>query len=71
MTNAWLTHLKAFYAKNKSKMSYSQAMKAAKKTYKPAKPPTTGRKARKKTKNTRALGCSYRGNRRQDSYWPG
>ena len=38
MTNPWLTHLKAFYAKNKSKMSYSQAMKAAKKTYKPAKP---------------------------------
>ena len=31
--NPWLTHLKAFYAKNKSKMSYSQAMKAAKATY--------------------------------------
>lgn len=34
MANPWLTHLKAFYAKNKSKMSYSQAMKAAKATYK-------------------------------------
>ena len=33
MANAWLSHLKAFYAKNKSKMSYKQAMKEAKKTY--------------------------------------
>jgi hypothetical protein len=32
--NPWLSHLKAFYAKNKSRMSYSQAMKAAKATYK-------------------------------------
>jgi len=31
--NPWLTHLKAFYAKNKSKMSYSAAMKAARATY--------------------------------------
>ncbi len=31
--NPWLSHLKAFYAKNKSKMSYKQAMKEAKKTY--------------------------------------
>ena len=28
-------HLKEFYNKNKSKMSYKQAMKEAKKTYKP------------------------------------
>ena len=34
MSNPWLIHLKAFYAKNKSRMSYSQAMKAAKATYK-------------------------------------
>ena len=33
MANPWLQHLKAFYAKNKGSMSYSQAMKAAKKTY--------------------------------------
>ena len=33
MANRWLIHLKAFYAKNKGKMSYSQAMKAAKATY--------------------------------------
>ena len=32
--NPWLAHLRAFWAKNKSKMSYRQAMKAAKKTYK-------------------------------------
>ena len=34
MTNAWIKHLKEFYAKNKDKMSYKQAMKEAKKTYK-------------------------------------
>ena len=35
MANSWLTHLKKFYAANKSKgVSYSQAMKLAKKTYK-------------------------------------
>ena len=33
MANPWLQHLKAFYQKNRSKMSYSQAMKAAKATY--------------------------------------
>ena len=36
MANSWITHLKAFYAKNKSKMSYSQAMKAARASYKKA-----------------------------------
>lgn len=35
--NEWLKHLKAFYAKNKSKMSYKEAMKEAKKTYKKGK----------------------------------
>jgi hypothetical protein len=35
-TNPWISHLKAFYAKNKSKMSYKDAMKEAKKTYKKA-----------------------------------
>ena len=33
--NPWLTHLKAFYAQNKSKMSYKEAMVEAKKTYNP------------------------------------
>jgi len=33
--NEWLKHLKAFYAKNKDKMSYKDAMKEAKKTYTP------------------------------------
>ena len=33
MPNPWIAHLKAFYAKNKSKMSYAQAMKAARATY--------------------------------------
>jgi len=32
--NPWLAHLKSFWAKNKSKMSYKAAMVAAKKTYK-------------------------------------
>jgi hypothetical protein len=31
--NPWLSHLRAFYSKNKSKMSYRQAMKAAKASY--------------------------------------
>ena len=34
MANPWLDHLKKFYAANKSKMSYKEAMKEAKKTYK-------------------------------------
>ena len=34
MANPWLTHLKSFWSKNKGKMSYKQAMVAAKKTYK-------------------------------------
>ena len=32
--NPWLAHLKSFWAKNKGKMSYRQAMVAAKSTYK-------------------------------------
>ena len=32
--NPWLAHLKAFWSKNKGKMSYKAAMVAAKKTYK-------------------------------------
>ena len=33
MANAWLAHVKKFWAKNKGKMSYKEALKAAKKTY--------------------------------------
>lgn len=33
MANAWMTHLAKYWAKNKGKMSYSTAMKEAKKTY--------------------------------------
>ena len=33
--NPWLAHLKSFWAKNKGKMSYKQAMVSAKKSYKP------------------------------------
>ena len=32
--NPWLKHLKEFYAKNKDKMSYKEAMKKAKSSYK-------------------------------------
>jgi len=49
--NAWLDHLKSFWASNKGKMSYKQAMVAAKKTYRradSAKPKKKARKARKK-----------------------
>ena len=34
MANAWISHLKDFWSKNKGKMTYKQAMKEAKKTYK-------------------------------------
>ena len=33
MPNPWISHLKAFYAKNKGKMSYAAAMKAARASY--------------------------------------
>jgi len=49
MANPWLQHLKAFYAKNKSKMSYAQAMKAAKSTYKKTTTTKTTRRRKKKT----------------------
>ena len=35
MVNAWISHLKQFWSKNKGKMTYKQAMKEAKKTYTP------------------------------------
>ena len=35
--NPWLIHLDKFYKANKTKMSYTEAMKAAKKSYKPIK----------------------------------
>ena len=44
--NPWLSHLKAFYQKNKSKMSYAQAMKAAKSSY--TKKSNTGKKKKSK-----------------------
>ena len=45
MANPWLTHLKSFWTKNKGKMSYKQAMVAAKKTYKK----TATKKGKKKS----------------------
>ena len=49
--NPWLTHLKAFYAQNKSKMSYKEAMVEAKKTYNPKPNPKANPKAKAKSKN--------------------
>lgn len=51
MPNAWLTHLKKFYAANKDKMSYSQAMKAAKASYKPVKKAVKAKKKSRKPKS--------------------
>ena len=48
MPNAWITHLKQFYAKNKSKMSYAQAMKAARSTYKKKSSDAPKKRRRKK-----------------------
>ena len=50
MANPWITHLKAFYAKNKSKMTYTQAMKEARKSYKPAGKTSKTSKPKKQTK---------------------
>ena len=49
MANPWLTRLKAFWAKNKGKMSYKQAMVAAKKTYKKSAAPKAA-KGKKKSR---------------------
>ena len=55
MANKWLEHLKKFWSKNKGKMSYSQAMKEAKKTYKSGATLTTSKsKARKSTKGSKS-----------------
>jgi hypothetical protein len=35
MANPWISHLKAFWSKNKGKMSYKAAMQAARKSYTP------------------------------------
>jgi hypothetical protein len=51
MANAWLTHLKAFYAAHKkSGMTYSAAMKAAKATYKKGSKEPVKKKTTKKRK---------------------
>ena len=52
--NPWLAHLKAFWAKNKGKMSYKAAMSAAKATYKKGgakggEPPKKKRRRKKKS----------------------
>ena len=44
--NPWLAHIKSFWAKNKGKMSYKQAMVSAKKTYKSKPKATKGKKKR-------------------------
>ena len=51
MANAWMQHLKAFWAKNKGKMTYKQAMVEAKKTYKKGSDSSADDK--KKVKKTR------------------
>ena len=48
MANPWLVHLKQFWAKNKGKMSYRQAMVKAKATYKKVGSSETKKKRRKK-----------------------
>jgi hypothetical protein len=46
MVNPWMTHLSKFWAKNKKKMTYTEAMKEAAKTYKA--PKVGGGKAKQK-----------------------
>ena len=53
MANPWLAHLAKFYKANKAKMSYTQAMKAARPSYKPM---STGAPATKKRRSRRNKG---------------
>ena len=50
MANSWLIHLKAYYAKHKGTISYAQAMKAAKATYKKKGAAEPKKKRRRKKK---------------------
>ena len=50
MANPWLDHVKKFWAANKGKMSYRQALVAAKKTYKKGAAPKAGKKKKTKAK---------------------
>ena len=45
--NPWLDHLRKFYAAHKNKMSYKEAMKAAKATYKAKPKPKIVKRKRK------------------------
>ena len=47
MGNPWLDHVKKFWAANKGKMSYRQALVAAKKTYKKGAAPKATKPKRK------------------------
>ena len=53
MANPWLAHLGKFYKANKAKMSYTQAMKAARASYKPM---ATGAPATKKRRSSKKKG---------------
>tara|TARA_R110000803_G_scaffold101544_1_gene169471 strand:+ start:1682 stop:1924 length:243 start_codon:yes stop_codon:yes gene_type:complete len=55
MANKWMEHVAKFWAKNKGKMAYSEALKQAKKTYKSGATLTTskgGKAAKGKGKAT-------------------
>lgn len=62
MANAWLEHVKKFWAKNKGKMAYSKALQEAKKTYKP----TGGKKTAVKSKSTK--GSKSKTNKGDEDY---
>ena len=54
MANKWLEHVKKFWSAQKGKMSYAQALKEAKKTYKKA-PAAIAPKKKGKKKSTRSV----------------
>ena len=56
--NPWILHLKAFYAKNKSKMSYRQAMKAAKSSYRGAKSKAADQPKKRRRRKKKSRSCS-------------
>lgn len=53
MANKWMEHVAKFWAKNKGKMPYSQALKEAKKTYKSGATLTTSKSKAKPKAGTK------------------
>ena len=61
MANPWLAHLSKFYKANKATMSYTQAMKAARASYKPTGVSASAPATKKKSRGKKSRGKKTRG----------